>query len=389
MKLAPVLLTLLLFTNIQLHAQQSADTCGIKISLLTCSPGEELYSTFGHSALRVKDDYYGSDVIYNYGTFEFNDEFYMKFVRGKLNYFLSVEKYDEFVGSYQWEKRGIIEQELQLTCAEKQALVSALGLNMRKENRYYKYDFLFDNCTTRLRDIISKHTSNRVLFKNILPEEVPTFRNLLYTYLNAGGQHWSKLGIDILLGSKLDKKVTNEQAMFLPEILMKGFDNAYTSGHPLVKSKQTILSAAPIEPATTWFRPELLFTALFVLIGLLSFNKNRRIARAMRIFDVVFFMLLGLLGVLLLFMWFGTDHIVCSNNYNLLWALPTHLPVAFILHKQKKWLQQYFIVTLIIALLLAVCWLFLPQQLNTTVLPILGIIAIRSGRRIQLLKAKN
>lgn len=386
MKRAPVLLLLCFFIQLQLRTDAQTDSCSLRISLLTCSPGEELYSTFGHSALRVTDSVHATDYIFNYGTFEFNDDFYVKFVRGKLNYFESIEFFNDFMAAYQWEKRGITEQVLNLNCEEKQQLFAALMVNAREENKYYKYDFLFDNCTTRLRDIVSKYTSNRVLFKNILPENIPTFRNLLYSYLDPAGQHWSKFGIDLLLGSKLDKKVTNEQAMFLPDYLLMGFDNAFTSGKPLVSSKQVILAAAPQQPVTTWFRPELLFSVLFVLIAGLSVSKNKRVARALQIFDVAFFLLLGLLGVLLLFMWFGTDHIVCSNNYNLLWALPTHLPVAFILHKQKKWLRQYFLLTLAIALLLAVCWKFLPQQLNIAILPILGIIAARSARRIAMLK---
>jgi len=174
--------------------------------------------------------------------------------------------------------------------------------------------------------------------------------------------------------------------MFLPDYLEKGFDNAITSGKALVASKQSILPAAPLEPATTWFRPELFFSIFFLLIAGLTFIRNKVVVTTLRIFDLVFFFILGLLGVLLLFMWFGTDHVLCSDNYNLLWALPTHLPVVFFWNSKKQWLKRYVTVTMIIALILAVGWKFLPQQLNLAILPILGIIIVRCWKKVSLLK---
>lgn len=129
------------------------DSSRLRISLLTCTPGEELYSTFGHSALRVTDSNAVTDLVYNYGTFNFDDEgFYLKFARGKLLYYVSVELFRDFAANYQYENRGITEQVLNLSGEEKIRMRHFLEENLQPQNRYYKYDFFFDNCTTRLRE---------------------------------------------------------------------------------------------------------------------------------------------------------------------------------------------------------------------------------------------
>ena len=365
-------------TIIHYSAYTQADSCNLQISLLTGSPGEELYSTFGHSAIRVIDSASRQDLVFNYGTFEFNPDFYGKFVRGKLNYFLSVAPFEDFVAEFQYEQRNIYEHPLQLSCAEKQRLYLALQQNAREENKYYKYDFLFDNCATRIRDIVKKNTDAPVTFKNILPAEVPTFRNLLYNYLNKGGQYWSKFGIDILLGSKLDVKVTNEQAMFLPDYLMNGFDSALVGNKKLVEKGRVVLNSPVAEKDSPWFTPMVLFSALLVIVVLLQLSKNRIAIAALSVFDRLFFFLLGALGVLLLFMWFGTDHVVCRNNFNLLWAFPLHIIVVFVMGRKKKWVKKYFQAILLLSVLLAIAWWFIPQQLNTAIAPILALIIIRS-----------
>ena len=132
------------------------DSCGIRISLLTCTPGTELYSTFGHSALRVVDSDNNTDLVFNYGTFEFDSDFYQKFVKGKLLYFVSIDTLSYFLYEYEYYKRGITEQAINISCQEKQRMVDALFENAKEENKYYRYDFNYDNCTTRLRDMLEK-----------------------------------------------------------------------------------------------------------------------------------------------------------------------------------------------------------------------------------------
>ena len=323
------LLLVLSFILCIFHSALAQDSCNLRISLLTCAPGEELYSTFGHTALRVQDTSNGTDYIFNYGTFEFGPDFYTKFIRGKLLYFLSVEEFNDFIYEYRLQSRSIQEQVMQLTCGEKQKLYTALQQNAQEQNRYYRYDFLFDNCTTRAGDIVVKNADSAVIFRNILPNDRPTFRNLIHSYLNAGHQYWSKLGIDVLLGVKLDMKATNREAMFLPDYLLKGFDSAGINNRSLVTPPQIILDMPSPLKRKSLFTPGLVFSILLIVVIVISFVQFNWARRAIDIFDFLFFFSLGLAGILLLFMWFGTDHKVCQNNFNLLWALPSNVIMAF------------------------------------------------------------
>ena len=361
------------------QTDSSSSSCDIQISLLTCTPGEELYSTFGHSAFRVVDISTNTDIVFNYGTFDFYDpDFYEKFVKGKLLYFVAIDSLESFLQEYEYFKRGVTEQVLNLSCTEKKTMLAALYENAKEENKYYQYDFNYDNCTTRLRDILEKITGQKLQTKNILPGSNTTFRNLIHVYLNRGGQQWSKFGIDILLGSPLDKKVTNSEAMFLPDYLMMAFDSATYKSNPLVSEKKILINAFDNTKRKTLLNPFILFTFSFLLITILSFLKNDKWKRFFIFFDSLFFLILGLLGVLLVFMWIATDHAMCKNNFNLLWALPTHLPVAFMFFTKKEWIRKYFSITFYLTIGLLVVWFFLPQQLNTALLPIAGIILIRS-----------
>jgi hypothetical protein len=302
-------------------------------------------------------------------------------VRGKLDYYLSVSTFDDFASEFQFELRSIIEQPLLLSCAEKHKLYAALQQNSMPQNRTYKYDFLFDNCATRIRDIVRKNTEQPLTYNNILTAEAPTFRNLIHSYLNRSGQFWSKLGIDILLGSKLDRKVTNEEAMFLPDYLMKGFDSATIGNQRLAESPRFILNNPVSENRSHWFTPLVFFSALLLLVILAQLSRNNLLLKILSVFDYLFFFSLGVLGVLILFMWFGTDHVVCRNNLNLLWALPTHLIILGVMGRKKKWVKKYFQVVLVLSALLGILWWVLPQQINTAVAPVIAIIIARSFYR--------
>lgn len=357
----------------------SQDSCGLRISLLTCAPGAELYSTFGHTAIRVQDQQNGLDEVYNYGTFDgYDDDFYMKFVRGKLLYFLAIQSFDEFIYQYQVESRSVISQELALTCAQKQKLLTALRTNALPQNRSYRYDFLFDNCTTRARDMVDSGTGAKVVLGNILKPDPYTFRNHIDVYLHRANQDWSKLGIDLLLGAKMDRPANNREAMFLPDNLMLAFDKATADGKPLVAAKQTILEMPSLNSESLLITPVVAFGILLFIIAGLTFLKSSWVPGAVGVLDFILFFSLGLIGVLLLFMWFGTDHALCANNYNLLWALPTNLVAAFVVHKRLPWVKKYFRIVFWVTVLLLVTWKFLPQQMNDGFLPLVLTIALRS-----------
>jgi hypothetical protein len=359
-----------------------SDSCNIKVSLLTCSPGSELYSIFGHTAIRVKSDP-NFDIIYNYGTFDFEDpDFYEKFVKGKLDYYVSAETYEMFMREYRYENRGVIEQDLNMSCEERERLFEALRENSKEENKYYEYQYLFDNCSTRPRDIIIKGFDDTVNFKRILPDPRPTYRDMIHEYLDRGRQYWSAFGIDLLLASRIDRKVTNLEAMFLPDYLMKGLDSATVNGRQTVAAKRVLIRNIPaLNQNDSWFTP-LVFTSLLLVTGIIfTFLKSARIQKMANIFDIGYFLILGLMGCFMLFMWFGTDHELCRDNFNVIWALPTHAIMAVFMLKRNSFVRKYFAISAILSALLLISLPILPQEMNTAFLPLILLSAIRSATR--------
>lgn len=376
-KITLLFLSLFFFNLAKSYAQQ--DSCNLRVSLLTVTPGEELYTTWGHSALRVTDTVTNQDIVYNYGTFYFGDpDFYTKFIRGKLMYYLDSDNYDSFVEENRGENRGITEQVLNLSCAEKRNVIMLLEANMMGQNRFYKYDFLFDNCTTRLRDLIEKASDSSVHFGKVLQSKA-SFRDLIHEYLDYNDQQWSKLGIDILLGKKTDAFPAPYQVMFLPDYLMKTFDSSTIGTNKLVSEKHSIIRQKYVSRSKdNLTHPFFLFVCLFVIIAFLSFSKNKPTQKVLASFDGFLFFITGLLGILILFMWFGTDHIMCRDNLNILWAWPTNVIAAFYIHSKKSWAKKYFLLYAVFNILLIIFWKTIPQHFNAALIPIIAILIFRS-----------
>jgi len=358
------------------------DSSRLRISLLTCTPGEELYSTFGHSAFRVVDSTSMTDIVYNYGTFDFDDgfKFYLKFIRGKLLYYISAEAFQGeqgFKTLYQSTNRGITEQVLNLTAAEKITVQRFLNNNLKEENKFYKYDFFFDNCTTRLRDMLKKQHDSAFCKVAVMPVG-SRFRQAIHQYLDKNNKDWSKLGIDILLGKPCDGIMTAENMQFLPDNLMKSLDS---SSHRMVLSSQNLYPITNENAKGSLFTPMVVFALLAIFIVLLGYTKNKFAQAFLYGFDGLFFFLTGLLGIILIFMWFGTDHSMTKNNFNLIWAWPTHTIMAFFINSKKNWVQKYFKFTAVALLAVLISWFFLPQQMNNALIPIVLLLIYRSIKK--------
>ncbi|MBP6022304.1 Lnb N-terminal periplasmic domain-containing protein [Ferruginibacter sp.] len=376
----------LLFISILAHYPinlTAQDSSHIRISLLTCTPGNELYSIFGHSAFRVVDSSKafndGSrDIVFNYGTFNFDDEgFYLKFARGKLLYYVSIENFEDFKYMYQATNRGITEQVLNLTAAEKINVSQFLITNLKEENKYYKYDFFFDNCTTRLRDIIKKNHDSSFTIKPVMPVGT-TFRQAIYQYLDKGKQPWSKLGIDILLGKPCDGVMTAEQMQFLPDNLMISLDSV---SHPLILSHQNLYALNDNANEGPFFTPFVVFVLVLIVIAALSFVKNKYVQIFLQGFDGILFFSTGLLGIILIFMWTSTDHSMTKDNFNLLWAWPTHFVASFFVTSKKSWVKKYFAFTAAALAIVLLAWFFLPQHMNTGLIPFVLLLIYRSANK--------
>ncbi|HMG82463.1 MAG TPA: DUF4105 domain-containing protein [Ferruginibacter sp.] len=367
------------------------DSSRIQISLLTCTPGEELYSTFGHSAIRVVDNTKtrfadSIDVVFSYGNFEFTDNsFYLKFIRGKLPYFVDCESFSPtpydpgFEKEYIDDGRGITEQVLNLTKTEKINIEDALFENVKPENAFYKYDFFFDNCTTRNRDIILKYDTALVVFIPAMPAGT-TFRQAIHLYLDRNDKDWCKLGIDLMLGKPCDAVMTTAQSQFLPDNLMTTFDSC-KSNPALVSSNKQLYPYTPKKVSTFIFSPTLVFWLLFMIIVVFSFNPAPFARKFLLVFDGLLFFITGLFGIIFILMWTCTDHVLCRDNYNLLWAWPTHMLVTFFVGSKKDLVKKYFALTAIFLGLLLLVWYFLPQQLNTSLIPVILLLIYRSTAR--------
>lgn len=352
------------------------DSSGLRVSLLTCTPGDELYSLFGHTAIRITDSSKQADVVYNYGTFNFEDKnFYLKFVRGKLNYFISAEYFEDFKYNYQMTDRGIREQLLQLSAEEKKALQLFLNDNLKEENKYYQYDFFFNNCTTKIRDILLKMRKPPLDLPAVMPINT-RFREAIHAYLDKGQQPWSKLGIDILLGARTDKVMTASDQQFLPDNLMRALDSSYNNG--FILSAENLYPLPQKETAPLLFTPTLFFVALLLLFVVLHFTGSQKWPVLMSGLDGLLFFMTGFLGIVLIFMWVATDHSMTKDNYNLLWALPTHSVISFFINSKKKWVKKYWLFTAIAGILLLLSWAFLPQQLNIALTAFVVLILFRA-----------
>lgn len=368
--------SILLFLLWGLYSNAQDNRSGLRISVLTCAPGQELYSTFGHTAIRVVDSIQHTDIVYNYGTFDFSDpDFYSKFTRGKLDYFLSIASLPDFMYEYRSENRDVYEQVLALSEQSKKAIQQALNETLSGAARYYKYDFLYNNCTSRVRDIIMRYGGLEA-DQQLVPAGT-SFRDMLHEYLDKGNQAWSKFGIDLVLGSPIDKKAGIAESMFLPDYLMKGIDSSVRSKDHKVLGDKILINPGTAQPEPFRDTPLLLFSVIAVIVGVLSLLKNKTAVQLSRVFDFVLFLSTGLIGCLLLFMWLGTDHSACAANYNLLWAMPLNVLAAFAVWKRPGWFRKYMSVYAGLLLVTILGWFWLPQELNTGFLPIILLLLAR------------
>jgi hypothetical protein len=354
-----------------------------KISLITCSSGPELYAIFGHSAVRVNDPVNGLDIVFNYGTFDFDEpNFYLKFARGKLNYKLSISYFRDFVYSYTMDNRSVYEQEMNFTEEQKQQYWAFLTNNYLPQNRFYLYDFFFDNCATRIRDGVEATFPNQVRFNISKFDEDMSFRNLIDLYLPP--QPWGDFGIDLALGARIDREATPYEYMFLPNYLSKGFANATLTEKgqtvPLVGEVKVIFERQPVDFSPGFFTPTVLlwvFFAVVLALTVMDFVKRRR----SRVLDMTFFFITGIIGIILLLLWFATDHQATANNFNLLWAIPTHIVIAFFLGRYTlpDWVSKYMLATAILAAVLLVFWPWWPQMLHTAFVPVTLALGLRAA----------
>jgi len=366
------------------HAQPATLSDEATITMFTILPGTAPEELFGHSAFRVIDPQQNLDIMFNYGTFQFDEFFLPRFIYGELNYFLSVARTAFAIEHYRERRRPIIEQVLNLTPNQQQSLYGFLINNAREENRYYLYDFLFDNCSTRIRDAMEAVFGDDVRFK---PEPDPqlTFREMIALYVD--GNSFIHFGIDLLLGRRIDREVTPYEAMFLPDFLELAFDHAVITidgeEQPLVVSKETIMTVDDYDTETAgmpWMH--IILWALFLGAVWVTWKNHQSGTILNRWFDIPLFAMVGIIGLLITFLWFISLHHVTADNINLFWAWPFHLFVVPFLFKKlnpESLLRYYFALHAAACLVILLGWFFWAQEIHSAILPLLLTVLLRSG----------
>jgi len=363
-----------------------------EISIITIGPGKQLYDSFGHNAIRVSDPSNGKDLAFNYGTFDFNTpNFYIKFGQGKLPYALSVSTYDGFLRNYIAEKRWIKQQKLDLTYGEKIAIFEFLLNNAQPSNREYQYDFFFDNCATRIRDVLAVNLGSKLSYQE--KQYAPflySFRELIQQRLHWNS--WGSLGIDIALGAVIDRTANPWEHQFLPDYVFESLKSATITRNnktsALIKKETTINNPGP-RARNSAFLLSPFFVFLVIALGIVYRTlRDSKQQKRSRWLDSVLFFVTGIVGVLLLVLWLATDHTATINNYNILWAFPVNLIFFTLLSKKtpKKWLSRYLSFLIILLILLVVHWCTGVQVFAGALLPLLIALFIRYVYVIRYLK---
>ena len=325
-----VLTFILSVVNATAGAQSMTNPDRIQISLLTCSPGKEVWAQYGHTAIRYYDKESGEDLAINYGIFSLDQTYFIpRFVLGMTDYRMGVQPMDMFLAQYSYEGRGVVEQVLNLSAEDKEVIYKALQENMKPENVVYRYNYFFDNCTTRARDMLVNHLHGKVVYPPA--EEDATFRSMIHKWNNK--YEWSQFGEDLLLGVNADRKTTKSEQQFLPENLRSDFDKAKYNGKPLVKETNVLLDAETEVVEPVFPLSPLSVALIFAVISLVMMLFSYRRQQVYWAWDLALMLTSGLMGIIFFVMIFS-QHPCVSLNFILLFFNP--LPLFFLYSTIKK-----------------------------------------------------
>ena len=364
-----------------------------EISIITAGPGDVLYEAFGHSAIRVKDPTLNLDIIFNYGLFDFNQpNFYVNFVKGRLLYRLGKQSFRRFITSYDYQQRWVKDQVLNLSLVDRIKIFEYLNKNSLPENAEYLYDPYFNNCATKLRDIAKEILGNKIQFPSSFSDENFTLRQLMNQELP--WNTWGSFGINLALGNTLDKELIADNYMYLPDYVHKGFQKATITENkittPLVLEERQLLRYTEKQIKIQWYNPFFVFSLLLLITIVVTFRDQKRNIRS-KWLDFTLFFVTGVLGIIICFLWFFTDHYTAPNNFNLLWAFVLNFFVAFILLKSRipSWISKYLLFYLFLLFGAIVTSFIGLQQFSNAVFPIMALLFLRTFYIYRLLTFKK
>jgi hypothetical protein len=360
----------------------SQNASDIEIYMLTCHPGNEVYSLYGHSALRIIDRSIDRDLVYNWGVFDFSTtNFVWKFAKGKLNYSLGVYDYETFLREYIAEKRSVYSQRVFLQPEEQEILFGLLRENMKEENRNYRYDFFYDDCSTRIRDILEKSTGDRLIYPPDDAKTIPTFRYLINGYQSV--MPWLNTSINLVIGTPGDKKAGLRDRMFLPLDLQTGLTYATINRNgkmmPVLGAPEPLLEfERPPFRKNFYSDPMLILILVFGIILALSVMLKSK--KSIRTLDVIIFFIFSILSLLMIFFNFVTDHEQTKWNLNFIWLNPFILFcfVSLLLNKPG---EVWFSITFVLAAISLVMVFIFHKMYDHAFIPVILILMLRSSVR--------
>lgn len=379
-----LLLLFVFLRALPLKSQELPLSDSSQISLLTVTPGDEVYAQYGHTAIRIVDFRREFDLVFNYGLFDFNTpNFLYKFIKGETDYICGVGGFSDFIIEYQLSERGVVEQILNLSATEKERIWQALVQNIQIENRTYRYNYLYNNCATKPRDLILSNLDGKTEYA--YKEPFKSLRDEIHYFTKK--YPWTQFGIDLLLGAPIDNAASLSDQQFAPEILKQSFDKANIVDSnknikPLV-TKTNVLIALEYDEAEkkpSVFGPNLVIWILFFIIAFISVYESRKEKRGMTLTAIIFG-IYGLIGSLIAFLWLFSEHPGTEVNFLLLWLNPLHLffAIGIFFQKFRKYIAtKYLIFSLTLQVIALFGIFFIPQQLNPATVPMLLIIAFRS-----------
>jgi len=360
-------------------SQSSNDTIAY---LITCGPGIDTYSNYGHSALRIAIPGKHTDIIYNWGVFEYNTKnFAWKFAKGRLDYMLDTEITKGFLQSYFFEQRYVYSQRLNIDSKEVRKLTELINENLRPENIKYRYDFFYDDCSTRIRDLLEKSIGDKLKYPPVEIGKVETFREMVARYQNPFP--WLKFGVDLIMGSTSDKQAHFRDQMFLPIDMRNGLSKTLVRRSdkmiPLLQNPEILIDFKnPQIKQNIFLSPPFVFTVLIIVILILAgLTKNRKIIRIM---DIIIYAVFSILSILMIFFNFFTDHQQMKWNLNIIWLNP-FIVVCLLMLILNKTGEVWFRIVFYISAAFLVVHYVLPQQFNIGFLLLDIIIVIRSSVR--------
>ena len=344
------------------------------VSVITCGTGNESYSLFGHTAIRISDPFNNIDVVYNYGAFDFNTpNFVLKFIKGDLQYFAVAHSYTDFINDYQYEKRSVYEQELDIPYTLKQKLFDNLNASLASGESHYTYKFIDKNCTSMVVDMLNKTLDTTAIAKNT--DTDITYRTILFPYFD--NHFYEKLGTSIIFGKKVDGLGTQ---IFLPFELQKSLKKVRYKNHLLAKENKTILEFSKEVLASWWNN---VYTYILFLGCIIGINKKPLAA--------FYLTIMALLGIFFVFAGFYSFHKELAYNYNILLFNPTLLSLLYFYHnKNKKWLYNLALFNLVslaiyLVILINKAHLLIVLPLVITSGTVLVRLAIQNRKRIPII----